>query len=120
MCGQVRDMDGKRFNKVAKALSDPQRFALLVRIGREAEVACMALVQEFPITQATISHHLKELAGAGLVVCRREGKCCHFAFNAQALAAYQAELARRLPVRAVKAVKSATTRGRSRKKELQT
>jgi ArsR family transcriptional regulator len=89
-------MDSKLFQRVARALADPTRFALLERISREGEVACMTLVEEFPITQATISHHLKELTGAELVASRKEGKCCHFTLRRDTLDAYRAQLAARL------------------------
>ncbi len=89
-------MDAVLFAKIAKVLSDPQRFAILERIAREPECACLKIVEEFPITQATISHHLKELAGAELVDVRREGKCAHFTVKRETIEAYQAELARRL------------------------
>lgn len=89
-------MDDTRFNLIAKALADPQRFAILQRIARQDDCPCMALVDECSITQATISHHLKELAGAELIATRREGKCGYFTLRAETLAAYQAELSRRL------------------------
>lgn len=90
-------MDPRQFQAVAKALADPQRFAMLERIARsDGEVACMALVQELPITQATISHHIKELANAGLITCRKEGKCGFFRVDRRTLTAYQRELRTRL------------------------
>jgi len=89
-------MDEPRFNLVAKALADPQRFAILQRIARQDDCPCMAIVDECSITQATISHHLKELAGAELISVRREGKCGYFTLRHETLAAYQAELGRRL------------------------
>jgi ArsR family transcriptional regulator len=96
IAAQSGPLDERSFGRIAKALADPQRFALLERIAQGPEVACMALVAEFPITQATISHHLKELSRAGLVSTRREGKCCHFSVQRGVLARYQADLARRM------------------------
>ncbi len=91
-------MDDAQFNRVAKALADPQRFALLRRIaeGGRDEVACQALVNEFPVTPATISHHLKELGTAGLVVGRKEGQCVYLAARPEVLTAYLREVERRL------------------------
>jgi ArsR family transcriptional regulator len=64
-----------QFQKVARALADPQRFAILERIaGVPGELPCKALVQEFPVSQATVSHHFKELAEAGLIESRREAQ----------------------------------------------
>ena len=96
-------MTDELFIKVSKALSDPQRFALLRRIGQDAEVACMTLVAEFPITQATISHHMKELTEANLVTSRKSGKCCYFTFNASTMDEYRRQLTRALPGASAKA-----------------
>jgi ArsR family transcriptional regulator, arsenate/arsenite/antimonite-responsive transcriptional repressor len=89
-------MTPDQFHRVSKALADPQRFALLERLAAEREVACQELVEAFPVTQATISHHLKELHYAGLISARREGKCMHFSVDRGVMKEYQAELARRL------------------------
>lgn len=59
--------------RVARALGDPTRFRILRAIAARAEISCHALAARFPIAQATVSHHLKVLAGAGLVTVRKEG-----------------------------------------------
>jgi ArsR family transcriptional regulator len=89
-------MDAVLFNKIAKALADPQRFALLRRITQAPEVGCVVLVEEFPITQATISHHLKELTEAKLIRGRKEGKCMHFQADRETFRAYLHALATQL------------------------
>ena len=60
--------------RIAKAVADPQRFAILAAIADHDEIPCKSLVAEFSITQATISHHLKELVAAELIHSRREGQ----------------------------------------------
>ena len=91
-------MEDVQFNRIAKALADPQRFALLQRIsaGGDEAVACRALVAQFPVTPATISHHLKELTTAGLVEGRKEGQCMYLTANPEAMTAYLREVERRL------------------------
>jgi ArsR family transcriptional regulator len=91
-------MDAIQFSRVAKALADPRRFALLEMIAGADEVACKRMVEVLPVSQATISHHLKELATAGLIEARREGQCGHYRACPEVLAAYTAELERRLRV----------------------
>ncbi len=70
---QIELTDGQQ-QRIAKAIADPQRFAILAAIARQDEVPCKSLVAEFSITQATISHHLKELVAAELIHSRREGQ----------------------------------------------
>ena len=89
-------MDRVQFTRIAKALADPRRFELLEMIAAADEMACKRMVEAFPESQATISHHLKELATAGLIEARREGQCGHYRACPEVLAAYTAELERRL------------------------
>lgn len=72
---QENRLTNEQLHRIAKALADPQRFAILQRIAGQREIACKTLVSEFSITQATISHHLKELAAADLIHSRRVGQC---------------------------------------------
>ncbi|HET6765015.1 MAG TPA: metalloregulator ArsR/SmtB family transcription factor [Longimicrobiaceae bacterium] len=89
-------MDRDQFARIAKALADPRRFEILERIAGRDEVPCKHLVETFPISQATISHHLKELAAAGLIEVRREAQCCHYRPRSEVIAEYLDESARRL------------------------
>ena len=82
--------------KITKALADPQRFAILERIAAEPEVACKQLVAEFPITQATISHHLKELVAADLIASRRIGQCAMLSRREDILSDYLMQLSGKL------------------------
>ena len=82
--------------RIAKALADPTRFSILARIAAEPDIACQHLIEEFKVTPATISHHLKELGGADLVEMRRAGKCGFLTLRADIFSAYQQELGHRL------------------------
>lgn len=85
----------QQFELIAKALADPRRMALLEAISSEEECACQRLRQRFPVSKATISHHLKELVRAGLIEARREGQFLHCEVRREMLEAYAAELLRR-------------------------
>jgi ArsR family transcriptional regulator len=89
-------IDQEQFTRIAKALADPRRFEILEMIAGDDEVPCKRMVESFPVSQATISHHLKELATAGLIEARREGQCGHYRALPGVMAAYLAELERRL------------------------
>jgi ArsR family transcriptional regulator, arsenate/arsenite/antimonite-responsive transcriptional repressor len=71
-------METRRFQRIAKALAEPRRFEILERIARsDGELSCVALRKKVPLAPATLSHHLKELAAAGLVDCRKHSKFVH-------------------------------------------
>lgn len=89
-------MNQEQFTRIAKALADPRRFELLEMIASDTEVACKAMVEVFPVSQATISHHLKELTTAGLIEVRREGQAGFFRVRQGVMDEYLAELGRRL------------------------
>jgi ArsR family transcriptional regulator len=65
--------DEARAIRVAKALADPTRFRLLRAIAARDEVSCQELTALFPVSQATVSHHLKVLSDAGLVSAEHRG-----------------------------------------------
>jgi ArsR family transcriptional regulator len=64
--------------RIAKALADPTRYQLLLAIAAAKELSCAELVERFPVAQATVSHHLKVLASAGLVLVRKSGQFHHY------------------------------------------
>lgn len=94
--GKAGQLDPGQFERIAKALSDPRRFALLEAIGAEAECPFATLCADFPVSKATISHHLRELVQAGLVDYQREGQFVHITARPDVLNTYAAELVRRV------------------------
>ena len=88
-------LTAQQFALIGKALADPRRMALLEAIAGEGECPCLRLREQFPVSKATISHHIKELTRAGLVDARREGQFLHCEVRRDVLAAYTAELLRR-------------------------
>jgi DNA-binding transcriptional ArsR family regulator len=54
------------------ALADPTRRAILARLAL-GETTINELAEPFKMTQPAISHHIKVLEGAGLIVRRVEG-----------------------------------------------
>ncbi len=89
-------LTSRQFELIAKALADPRRMALLETIAGEDECPCQRLRDQFPVSKATISHHIKELVRAGLVNAHREGQHLHCEVRRDVLGAYTAELMRRV------------------------
>jgi ArsR family transcriptional regulator, arsenate/arsenite/antimonite-responsive transcriptional repressor len=77
---------------ISRALSDPRRFEILQHIAARPCAACSDLRGAFPITAATLSHHLKELESCGLIETARRGKFVDAIFCRRAWDAYLAEL----------------------------
>jgi ArsR family transcriptional regulator len=91
-------MDDRSFQKVAKALADPRRFGILQTIASSnAGKICSGQVCEtVTVAQATVSHHLKELTEADLIIPNSEGQFKYFQVNYETLNEYLTELKLRL------------------------
>lgn len=67
-----------RIAKYAKALSHPARVAILKLLIQKQSCICGDIVEELPLSQSTVSQHLKELKEAGLIKGDIEGaKVCY-------------------------------------------
>lgn len=68
-------------NKVAayaKALAHPARVAILRLLLKKQTCICGDIVDELPLSQSTVSQHLRELKDAGLIKGDVEGvKVCY-------------------------------------------
>jgi ArsR family transcriptional regulator, arsenate/arsenite/antimonite-responsive transcriptional repressor len=69
-----RDIGDRELIRALKALADPTRFRMIQEIAQAGELSCGAVADRFDVSQPTISHHLKILLDAGLLVQRTEGK----------------------------------------------
>ena len=87
-------MEEKQFHRITKALADPRRYELLKRIASADEVACSDMRCHFPISAATLSHHLKELSNAGLIDLRKEAKFVHMKLRRKVWKEYLSQLGR--------------------------
>lgn len=59
--------------KYGKALAHPARIAILKLLAKKATCVCGDIVDELPLSQSTVSQHLKELKEAGLIKGEIEG-----------------------------------------------
>jgi DNA-binding transcriptional ArsR family regulator len=63
-------------NKIAlyaKALAHPARVAIIRLLLKKRSCICGDIVDELPLSQSTVSQHLKELKNAGLIKGEIEG-----------------------------------------------
>ena len=67
-----------RLARYGKALAHPARIAILNFLANKASCQCGDIVDELPLSQSTVSQHLKELKEAGLIKGEIEGaKVCY-------------------------------------------
>lgn len=68
-------------NKIAKytkALAHPARIAILELLIKKQSCICGDIVEELPLSQSTVSQHLKELKDAGIIKGDIDGvKVCY-------------------------------------------
>ncbi len=70
--------EDKQFAIWAKALGHPARVAILNLLIQKQSCICGDLVAELPLSQSTVSQHLKELKVAGLITGTIDGpKVCY-------------------------------------------
>ena len=89
-------MSTEQFLQIAKALADARRLAILERIAAGEETACQHLCAQFPVSQPTMSHHLRLLVEVGLIEMRRDGLHAHYRLRAEVVRAYVESLELRM------------------------
>lgn len=80
-------------SKMLKAMSEPKRLRIVDMLSCGELCACKIL-EEFNITQPTLSHDMRVLVEAGIIKDRREGKNIYYSLNREALEAMHQSLSR--------------------------
>jgi ArsR family transcriptional regulator len=84
----LTEPDAATIARVFKALADPVRLRLfsLIASHEDGEVCVLDLAEAFHVTQPTVSHHLKVLREAGLIVAERRATSMYYSVKDHALA----------------------------------
>jgi ArsR family transcriptional regulator len=75
----------------AKALAHPARIAILKLLAQRNKCICGEIVDVLPLSQSTVSQHLKELKNAGLIDGNIDGPRSCYCINWKAFAKFNAE-----------------------------
>jgi len=73
-----------RIADLAKALAHPARVAILQFLASQDSCMCGDIVEELPLSQATVSQHLAELKRVGLIKGSIDGPKVCYCINKEA------------------------------------
>ena len=73
-------MEASEISQICKALGDENRLKIITLLTNGEKCAC-ELLEEFNITQPTLSHHMKILSECMLVKSRKDGKNIYYEIN---------------------------------------
>jgi ArsR family transcriptional regulator, arsenate/arsenite/antimonite-responsive transcriptional repressor len=76
---------------LAKAISHPARISILKILAKKENCNCNDLVELLPLSQSTVSQHLKELKNCGLVNGTVKGTSSIYSLNKSSLKEFERE-----------------------------
>lgn len=83
-------LDFKKIEKISKALGDPYRLQIIEAIKEHGSscMQCSAVVDIIKLSQPAISHHLKLLTEANLIIPEKEGRAVKYTINKDVFTKY--------------------------------
>ena len=78
--------------RLAKALGHPARVAIVRMLVQRGECVCGVIVEGLPLSQATVSQHLKVLKEAGLIRGEIDGPRVCYCINPDAVKRFKSLL----------------------------
>lgn len=86
-------IDNKKFEKISRALSDATRITILQQIKKKKGcISCMEVNEMLNLTQPSVSHHLKQLVEADLLIPEKDGRMMSYTLNEHILEDYISKL----------------------------
>ncbi|MBS1661640.1 MAG: helix-turn-helix transcriptional regulator [Bacteroidetes bacterium] len=83
------NLDIKKIERISKALGDPYRILMMEAIKKEKGwMQCSAITEMFDLAQSTVSHHLKQLVEADLLISEKDGRNAKYMINKEAMSEY--------------------------------
>lgn len=67
-------MKAKDIERISKALGDPNRIQILEEVKKYGYRQCADICGTINLAQPSVSHHLKQLTDAGLLIPEKEGR----------------------------------------------
>ena len=77
-------IDYAKYARIFKVMSDPKRLKIIDMLS-EGELCACKILEEFHITQPTLSHDMKVMCDLGIVKARKEGKWMQYSLDLDVL-----------------------------------
>lgn len=80
---------GDPYNKTAnfaRALSHPARVKIVEMLSKEGDMTCGMITDQIPLSQATVSQHLKLLKSTNVINMKRDGLKSIYTLNSEIVA----------------------------------
>ncbi|HOZ86451.1 MAG TPA: metalloregulator ArsR/SmtB family transcription factor [Bacteroidia bacterium] len=82
-------LDLKKVEKISKALGDPYRLKIMEMVKKQRDcLQCTAILEMVDLAQSTVSHHVKQLVDADLLIAGKDGRNASYQINKEVLSAY--------------------------------
>jgi len=81
-----------RLAVIAKALAHPARIQIIKFLAESGECMCGRIVDVLPLSQATVSQHLRTLKNAGLINGNIEGQRVCYCINENTFKLFESEI----------------------------
>ena len=81
-------MNPKEIERISKALGDPHRLRILQEVKKQQCMQCADIVDMINLAQPSVSHHIKQLIDAGLLIPQKEGRSIRYTIDKEVLGNY--------------------------------
>ena len=82
-------MELKQIEKISKALADTTRLKILVDMSaKKGCIQCSEIMRITRLAQPSVSHHVKTLIEAGLIIAEKDGRTYSYHLNKLLLKSY--------------------------------
>jgi len=85
-----KKIDAKKIERISKALGDRYRLEIVeaVREQQQNWMQCTSILEKFDLAQSTVSHHLKQLSDADLLIAEKDGRNVRYSINKETFQEY--------------------------------
>ena len=81
-------MNEQEIAKICKALGDENRVKI-IKMLTVGELCACKILEEFSITQSTLSHHMNILSACNLISVRKDGKWSYYSINCKTFSEFK-------------------------------